>query len=88
MEQGPLRRRSQPERALQRETHAPSILPTCTESAPGLGAQGMEKVRVGLGTGGKQEMVTHSSILAWRIPYIEEPGGLQSVGCKELDRTE
>ena len=33
-------------------------------------------------------MVTHSSILAWRIPWIEEPGRLQSMGCKELDSTE
>ena len=28
---------------------------------------------------------THSSILAWRIPWTEEPGGLQPWGCKELD---
>ena len=27
----------------------------------------------------EEEMATHSSILAWRIPWIEEPGGLQSV---------
>ena len=27
-------------------------------------------------------MVTHSSILAWRIPWAEEPGGLQSVGSQ------
>ena len=27
-----------------------------------------------------KEMATHSSILAWRIPWIEEPGGLQSMG--------
>ena len=27
-------------------------------------------------------MVTHSSILAWRIPWIEEPGGLQSMGSQ------
>ena len=33
-------------------------------------------------------MATHSSILAWRTPWIEEPGGLQSVGHKELDMTE
>ena len=33
-------------------------------------------------------MATHSSILAWRIPWTEEPGGLQSWGCKELDMTE
>ena len=31
-------------------------------------------------------MATHSRILAWRIPWIEEPGGLQSVGSQELDR--
>ena len=31
---------------------------------------------------------TPSSILAWRIPWTEKPGGLQSLGCKELDMTE
>ena len=30
---------------------------------------------------------THSSILAWRIPGTEEPGGLPSVGTQELDTT-
>jgi len=30
---------------------------------------------------------THSSILAWRIPWTEEPGGLQSMGYKESDTT-
>ena len=33
-------------------------------------------------------METHSSILAWEIPWTEEPGGLQSWGHKELDTTE
>ena len=33
-------------------------------------------------------MAIHSSILAWRISWTEEPGGLQSVVHKELDRTE
>ena len=28
----------------------------------------------------KKEMATHSSILAWRIPWTEKPGGLQSMG--------
>ena len=28
----------------------------------------------------EKEMATHSSILAWEIPWIEEPGGLQSTG--------
>ena len=32
-------------------------------------------------------MVTCSSILAWRIPWTKEPGGLQSMGHKELDTT-
>ena len=33
-------------------------------------------------------MVTHSSILAWRIPWTEETGGLQSMGSQESDTTE
>ena len=33
-------------------------------------------------------MATHSSILAWRIPGTEEPGGLESMGHKQLDTTE
>ena len=33
-------------------------------------------------------MATHSSILAWRIPWTEESGRLQSMGCKESDMTE
>ena len=33
-------------------------------------------------------MATHSRILAWRISWREEPGGLQSMGYKELDMTE
>ena len=36
----------------------------------------------------EKEMATHSSILAWRIPWTEELGGLQSMGRKELDTTE
>ena len=30
----------------------------------------------------QKEMATHSSILAWRIPWTEEPAGLQSMGSK------
>ena len=29
-------------------------------------------------------MATHSSILAWRIPWTEEPGGLQSMGLQRI----
>ena len=36
----------------------------------------------------EEGMSTHSSILAWRITWTEEPGGLQSLGLKESDPTE
>ena len=32
----------------------------------------------------EKEMATHSSILAWRIPWTEEPGGLQSMGTQRV----
>ena len=36
----------------------------------------------------EESMTTPSSILTWRILWIEEPGGLRSWGCKESERTE
>ena len=33
-------------------------------------------------------MATHSSILAWRIPWTEEPSGYSPWGCRESGRTE
>ena len=36
----------------------------------------------------EEEMATCSNILAWRIHWTEEPGGIQSVGSKESDNTE
>ena len=36
----------------------------------------------------KEEMATHSSVLAWEIPWTEEPGGVQSMGLQELDMTQ
>ena len=36
----------------------------------------------------EKEMAAHSSILAWRIPWTEEPGGNSPWGRKESDRTE
>ena len=36
----------------------------------------------------EEEMATHSCIIAWKIPWTEEPDGLQSWGHKELDTTE
>ena len=35
----------------------------------------------------EKEMATHSSVLAWRIPWSEEPGRLQSMGLQESDMT-
>ena len=32
----------------------------------------------------EEEVATHSSIFAWRIPWIEEPGGLQSIGLQRV----
>ena len=36
----------------------------------------------------EEGMATHSSVLAWRSPWTEEPGGLQSMGLQESDTTE
>ena len=32
----------------------------------------------------EKEVATHSSILAWKIPWAEEPGGIQSYGVKKV----
>ena len=36
----------------------------------------------------EEEMVTHSNILAWKIPWTEEPGGLQSTGPQRVGHNE
>ena len=36
----------------------------------------------------EEEMAAHPSILSWRIPWREEPGGLQSMGSQESDMIE
>ena len=36
----------------------------------------------------EKDMATHSSILAWKIPWTEELGGLQSMGLQRVDMTE
>ena len=35
----------------------------------------------------EKEMATHSNIFAWKVPWTEEPGGLQSMGFQESDTT-
>ena len=55
----------------QRLKHLPAMQETCVRS---LGWEDpLEK-----------EMATHSSILAWRIPWTEEPGGLQFTGSQRV----
>ena len=36
----------------------------------------------------EKEMATHSSVLAWNVPWTEEPGGLQSMGSQRVGTTE
>ena len=42
----------------------------------------MQVLSLGWGDPLEKEMATHSSILAWRIPWTEEPGKLQSIGSQ------
>ena len=35
----------------------------------------------------EKELATHSSVLAWEIPWAEKPSGIQSMGSQELDAT-
>ena len=44
--------------------------------------------RLGLEDPLEKGIATHSTPLAWRIPWTEELGGLQPMGCKESDMTE
>ena len=67
---------------------------TCTE--PSVGFPGGSEVKASACNAGDlgsipglqrfpgEEMATHPSILAWRIPWTEEPGGLQSMGSQRV----
>ena len=47
----------------------------------------MQEIQVqsmGRGNSLEKGMATHSSILAWKIPWTEEPGGLQSMGLQRV----
>ena len=54
------------------------------ESACNAGATGNMGSNPGLGRAPGKGMVTHSSILAWRIPWTGETGGLQSTGLQRV----
>ena len=60
-----------------------SLVAQTVESAYGAGDQGSTP-----GSGQEdpleKEMATHSSILAWKIPWLEEPGRLQSTGLQRV----
>ena len=53
--------------------------PDGKESAPNAGDSGLTP-----GLNREKGMATHSRILAWRIPWTEEPGGLQSMGLQRV----
>ena len=48
------------------------------------GETGVTGLITGLGRSPGEEMATHSRILAWEIPWTEEPGGLQSRGSQRV----
>ena len=52
---------------------AEAVSPSKSLTPPGLDPSILEK-----------EMATHSSILAWKIPWMEEPGRLQSMGLQRV----
>ena len=53
--------------------------PPANAGDPGLGLDSIP----GLGRSPKKGMATHSSVLTWKIPWTEEPGGPQSVGLQK-----
>ena len=61
--------------------------------SPGWSTENVGRYEVGIklspqGKGMEKKMVTHSSIFAWKIPWTEEPGGLQSKGSQRVRMTE
>ena len=57
------------------------------ESTRNAGVTGNADLSLGLEDPLEEEMATHSSSLAWEIPWTEEPGRLQSMGSQESDKT-
>ena len=53
----------------------------------GNGTKNQKKKKTHRKTKQKKEMATHSSVLAWKIPWTEEPDRLQSMGLQETDNT-
>ena len=57
-----------------------SVVKSPSGNAEGTGDGGLIP---GSGSPLEEEMATHSSILAWKIPWTEEPGKLQSIGSQK-----
>ena len=68
------------------ETSGASLIAQLVKNLPAIQADSWVRLR-GWEDPLEKEMATHSSILAWEIPWTEEPGRLQSMGLKELDMT-
>ena len=64
----------------------PTVYDSTDCSSSGSSIQGILQADLTPGSGDPLEkvMATHSSILAWRIPWTEEPDGLQSVGLQRV----
>ena len=62
-------------------------LPGGSDSKESACSAGDEGLIPGSGRSLEKEMATHSSIPAWRIPWTEEAGRLQSMGSQKTDRT-
>ena len=62
------------------------MIPSVTGGFPGHSVVKHPSANAGVGQEDPLEkgMATHSSILAWEIPWTEEPGGLQSVGVQRV----
>ena len=54
------------------------------KNPPANAAQEMQVPSLGREDHLEKEMATHSSILAWKIPWTEEPGRLQSIGLQRV----
>ena len=68
------------------ENHPPAAVAQSLKSQTAMQETWVQSL--GWGDPLEREMATHSSILAWRIPWAEGPGRLQSMGSQELDMTE
>ena len=70
--------------------HAPSACPELPVLSPWkilttpLALEDLGSIPLGQEDPLEEEMATHSSTLAWKIPWMEEPGGLQSMGLQRV----